>query len=313
MSRAALAKLIDQFKAGHLNISVESALSKVEQCPNFGVPGVCSPRCKMIHVRKGKLHVSFGLSMACELLRNPGSQPGLHVEPVLALQGYLLAHGSTLVVKRLFSRENALVFQFAEQQISSAVKTIARQQFVNVNVDGVVTKLHASVEAEEPSLVLHGVKQDSVQSGLDILVNGFNYGETCEPFGIHSVLATNEQQSGKIGFYEGGVSIVLKPTGFIANVSEVSADGNERKNTNDWLTGAPPGVVLFRRVPGGKLQEHYIMHQDSVQFAYISMEQGLFEPWALKYARDCPDDIKKAALQRREWKASAGVVPSGRP
>ena len=298
-------KAIRLFEAGDLNISVESALSRVEQCPKFGRQGVCSPRCKKIHVRKGKLHISVGLYMACELERNPVSQPCLHVEPLLALQGYLLARRSTLVVDRLCMRNNAIVFKFAEQQISSVVKTIARQKFVNINNDGVVTKLHVSDEAEEPSLVLHAVKQDSVQSSLDILVNGFNYGETCEPFGICSVLATNEQQPGKIGFYEGGVSIVLKPTGFIVNVSEISADGNKRKNTNDWITGAPPGVVLFRRTPS---QEHYIMHQDSVQFAYISIEQGLFESWALKYARDCPDDIKKAVLQRREWKASAGVV-----
>ena len=103
------------------------------------------------------------------------------------------------------------------------------KRIVTINVDGVDRTLNFSDEVEKPSLVLHSVKQNSVQSSLDILVKGFNYGKTCEPFGIYSVDATNEQQSGKIGFYDGGVSIVLKPTGFVANVSEISANGNKRK------------------------------------------------------------------------------------
>ena len=75
-----------------------------------------------------------------------------------------------------------------------------------------------------------------------------------------------------------------------------------------WV--APPGVILFRRM-NSKLRE-YILHRDSVQFAYISMEQALFDPWALEYAVGRPDDIRAAQLMRREWKAGAGVVlPSG--
>ena len=126
-------KAIRLFEAGDLNISVESALSRVEQCPKFGRQGVCSPRCKKIHVKKGELHITVGLYMAWQLERNPVSQPCLNVEPLLALQGYLLARRSTLVVDRLYMRNNAIVFKFAEQQISSVVKTIARQKFVNIN------------------------------------------------------------------------------------------------------------------------------------------------------------------------------------
>ena len=44
-----------------------------------------------------------------------------------------------------------------------------------------------------------------------------------------------------------------------------------------------------------KLKE-YILHRDSVQFAYISMEQTLFQPWALEFAVAHPDKIRACVL-----------------
>ena len=295
------------FEAGELNISVESALNKVAQCPNFRVSGGCHPRCKMIHLDKeGKLRPSVGLYIACELERDPASNPGVHVDPVLALQAFLLANRSPLIIDHMDNRENAFVFRFAEQHISPVVKTIARQRYVRIDVDGDVKTLNATDEVA-PILVLHCVKQDSLQSSLDILVNGFNYGEVSEPFGIYSV---GIEQSDRIAGYDGGAAIVLKPTGFVANISDISAGGKQRENNNRWVTGAPPGVILFRRM-SSKLRE-YILHRESVQFAYISMEQALFEPWAREYAVGRADDIRAAHEMRRDWKARAGVVlPSG--
>ena len=296
-----VATVIRKFQAGQLEISLESALNKVELCPRFGGKGLrCSADCKKIHYekKKGKFHPSVGLNVACELARNPLSHPGVHVDPELALQAFLLAKKSPLIIDKMFKQENAFVFRFAEQPISSVVKAIARQKFVNINVDGVVRELNFSDEVAMPSLVLHGVKQDSLRASLEILVNGFKYGALAKPFGIYTVDATNEQQSGKICYYDKGVSIVLKPTGFIAKTS-----------ANDWVSGAIPGVVLFRRMK--KLKE-YIMHKDTVQFKYISMEQDLFEPWAREYAVSRPDDIRSALLKRSELKASAeAVLPSG--
>ena len=57
-------------------------------------------------------------------------------------------------------------------------------------------------------------------------------------------------------------AIVLKPTGFVANISEITSSGKQRENCNWWVTGAPPGVILFRRMRS-KLNE-YIVHRDSV-------------------------------------------------
>ena len=149
--------------------------------------GGCNLRCKKIHVAKdGTLRPPVGLYIACELERDPVSHPGVHVDPVLALQAFLLANRSPLIIDRMYNRENAFVFKFAEQHVSLPVRQIARQKFVSVDVDGVVKKLHSSSEPA-PSMCLHGVKQDSLEASLNILVNGFNYGEVSKPFGIYTV------------------------------------------------------------------------------------------------------------------------------
>ena len=118
-----LVKVVRMFEAGELNISVESALNKVAQCTKFRASGGCNARCKMIHLdKKGNLRPSVGLYIACQLQRDPASNPGLHVDPVLALQAFLLANRSRLIIDHMDNRENAFVFRFAEQHISLAVK-----------------------------------------------------------------------------------------------------------------------------------------------------------------------------------------------
>ena len=233
-----LTKVARMFNAGELIISVDSALKQVSLCTQYTKSGGCPMRCKKIHVNKrGQLCPSVGLSIACELERDPASHPGVRVDPVLALQAFLLANHSPLVVDHVYERENALVFLFAEQHISSVVKQIARQRWVRVDVCGHLKILNATDESA-PSLTLHGVKQDSLQSSLNILVNGFNYGTESKPFGIYSVDANIPEQSGRIKSYDGGAAIVLKPTGFVANVSDINAAGKPRDNTNAWVTGA---------------------------------------------------------------------------
>ena len=304
-----LTKVARMFNAGELIISVDSALKQVSLCTQYTKSGGCPMRCKKIHVNKrGQLCPSVGLSIACELERDPASHPGVRVDPVLALQAFLLANHSPLVVDHVYERENALVFLFAEQHISSVVQQIARQRWVRVDVCGQLKILNATDEIA-PTLTLHGVKQDSLQSSLNILVNGFNYGTESKPFGIYSVDANIPEQSGRIKSYDGGAAIVLKPTGFVANVSDINAAGKPRDNTNAWVTGALPGVILFKRMQSGKLRE-FILHRESVQFAYLSMEQTLFEPWAREYALRHPDNIRAAHHGRRDWKSRAGVVLS---
>ena len=83
------------------------------------------------HVTKnGQLRPSVGLYIACELERDPASHPGVHVDPVLALQAFLCANRSPLIIDHMYDRENAFVFRFAEQHISLPVKQIARQKYL---------------------------------------------------------------------------------------------------------------------------------------------------------------------------------------
>ena len=118
-----VAKVIHMFNAGELNISVDYALEKVSQCKEYRQRGGgCFTRCKEIHVTKnGQLRPSVGLYIACELERDPASHPGVHVNPVLALQAFLLANRSPLIIDHMYDRENAFVFRFAEQHVSLAV------------------------------------------------------------------------------------------------------------------------------------------------------------------------------------------------
>ena len=61
-----------------------------------------------------------------------------------------------------------------------------------------------------------------------------------------------------IASYDGGAAIALKPTGFVVNISDISSDNEKRFNKNHWVTGAPPGIILFRRMRS-KLSE-FILH-----------------------------------------------------
>ena len=97
-----LAQVISMFNAGELNIPVDSALEKVSLCAKYQKPGGCNTRCKKIHVdKKGQLRPLIGLKIACELQQDPTSHPGVHVDPVLALQAFLLANRSRLIIDHM--------------------------------------------------------------------------------------------------------------------------------------------------------------------------------------------------------------------
>ena len=85
----------------------------------------------------------------------------------------VLAAGSGLIVDRMIDKEGAYAFKFAEQPIPLHVVQIARQKSVNVQCEGRSRTIRASYGQDSPTLCLHCVKQLS----LDILVNGFDYGQ----------------------------------------------------------------------------------------------------------------------------------------
>ena len=98
-----LTKVARMFNAGELIISVDSALKQVSLCTQYTKSGGCNMRCKNIHVdKRGQLRPSVGLYIACGLERDPASHPGVRVDPVLALQAFLLANHSPLVVDHVY-------------------------------------------------------------------------------------------------------------------------------------------------------------------------------------------------------------------
>ena len=113
--------------------------------------------------------------------------------------------------------------------------------------------------------------QAAVQSSLDVLVKGFLYGKDAKPYGIYTVDADSESAK-KLSAYDGGATIAVKPTGFVVDISEKNAKKVSIVNENPWITGAIPGVGIFRRM--SKINE-WIWHPDSLQIAYLSMTRTI--------------------------------------
>ena len=139
------ADIKERFAKGELDILVETAKTYVRVCDKFRKKGFS---CKGIHCRElhiasnGKLKPSVGLLLAWQCHNDPTAQPNVHIDPVLALQGFLLAAGSGLIVDRMIDKEGAYVFKFAEQPIPPHVVQIARQGFVNVQCEGRIRQIN---------------------------------------------------------------------------------------------------------------------------------------------------------------------------
>ena len=305
------AEIKDKFTQGALNIDVDAAKKYVAVCASFtqkgfGCKGI---HCKELHITKdGRLKPSLGLMIAVQCHTNPTAQPNVYIDPVLALQGFLQDGGSKLIIDRMIDREGVYVFKFISQPIAPHVMQIARQGFVNVKHEGLVKQVCSSGEVDAPKLCLHCVKQFSLDSSLNILVNGFDYGEVSRPFGIYTVDANQEGQSKMIASYDGGAAIVLKPTGFLVNISDISSGKRPRENPYKWLSGAVPGTILFRRMVSG-LRE-FILHQDSIQFHYFSVEKGLFDAWLQWWGPSNQESLRQALHQRQSMNRVGIVEPS---
>ena len=130
-----VAVLKEKFKRGELDIPVETAKRYIHVCGKFTGKGF---KCKGLHCpelhidKKGVLRLSLGLFLAWQCHNDPTAQLRVYIDPVLALQGFLLAAGSGLIVDHMIDKEGAYVFKFAEQPIRPHVVQIARQRFVNV-------------------------------------------------------------------------------------------------------------------------------------------------------------------------------------
>ena len=110
-------------------------------------------------------------------------------------------------------------------------------------------------------LLHHLTSKDSFASSLKILAEGpkFEYDDYEDPCALITVDA-HATQSTPIKSYAGGAAIVMKATGFVANMSEVSSGLKCRDNKNSWITGAIPGVTFFRNISDG--EREYLLHRN---------------------------------------------------
>ncbi len=178
----------------------------------------------------------------------------------------------------MLAKEGTYVFKFAQQRPAPHIVQIARRQYVSVEHEGKVLQVHASGdEIAVPELYLHRVQHAALDSMLNILVNGFDYGEHSTPFGIYSVDANHTGQNRLVKSYDGGAAIVFKSTGFVVNISQISSNKKLRDHPYPWLTGVIPGTILFRRMRS-EMRE-FIHHLDNIQYHYVSIEQQLFDAW----------------------------------
>jgi hypothetical protein len=140
---------------------------------------------------------------------------------------------------------------------------------------------------------MHAVKTASLQASMNILLDGFDYGEWSYPFGVYSVDANVDKQRKMIGGYDSGAAIVFESRGFVANIST---------GKNQWLAekGALPGVILLRRM-GSKMRE-YIHHNDNIQIDYLSVAEPLFESWMHENFES--EAGKKAIRRAHEWRTA---------
>ena len=151
----------ERFAKGELDIPLEIAKRYVPVCGKFTKKGFgCKQiHCEGLHIAKdGTLRPSLGLYRAAQCHNDPIALPRVHINPVLALQGFLLAQGSGLIVDRMIDKEGAYAFKFADQPIPQHVVEIARQRFVNVEHDGEIRQVCASGDQDAPTLCLHCVK-----------------------------------------------------------------------------------------------------------------------------------------------------------
>ena len=158
-------------------------------------------------------------------------------------------------------------------------------------------------------LLHHLTSKDSFASSLKILAEGpkFEYDDYEDPCALITVDA-HATQSTPIKSYAGGAAIVMKATGFVANMSEVSSGLKGRDNKNRWITGAIPGVTFFRNISDG--EREYLLHRNSVQIVYMTVEHSLFWPWADEYARRNRGSVGRAAEHRRTVMKRGGVALS---
>ncbi len=218
-----------EFKTFQTSFLAEAAKATgIEVCTAFTAKGFpCNGvHCEKLHIdKKNKLRASKGAVMAHRLHLDPAMTAPSHgcpINPLLAFQAWLIDNKSKLVIDKVEQEQGCYVFKFSkrEQTVPLHVWQIYRQNFVWVDLgtDEEPHCLYAS-GLQAPKKYMHAVKTASLQASMNILLEGFDYGEHSCPFGVYSVDADIDNQRNMISGYDNGAAIVFESRGFVANIS----------------------------------------------------------------------------------------------
>ena len=132
--------------------------------------------------------------------------------------------------------------------------------------DGRIRTISRSGGTRKPTQYLSCRLDWSVHRGMQTLASGFEH-SACDPFGVYNISASNVTAANLLSAYDGGCAVLFTSSGFVANISTVTAGGKQRDNAYSWLSGVPEGVILFRRM--SRLDE-FIHHKKSIGIRCVS-------------------------------------------
>ena len=193
-----MAAITEEFEAFKMSFFAEAAKATgIQVCAQFTAKGYqCKGlHCEKLHIdKKGELRPSKGAVMAHRLHLDPAMTAPSHgcpISPLLAFQAWLIVNNSKLVIDKVEQEQGCYVFKFSMtgQTVPLHVWQIYRQRFVWVDLgpDEEPRCLHAS-DLQAPKKYMHAVKTASLQASMNILLEGFDYGEHSCPFGVYSVV-----------------------------------------------------------------------------------------------------------------------------
>ena len=286
----------------------QSIKDRIKVCEIYGTRGkFCNTKCPYLHVRQGIVRWGKGAEWVANNMGGEAVPPStvmraphIRIDVTQALTGVLIQAGSDRWVSNVLEGQSTYTVSLESQprdSVSSQVK-LARSCRVEREL-GTSELVHAadSTDIPEPTFFMHACNSTlAIGDGLAILCNGLE-NSACEPHGVYSVAADTPQIEKKLGFYDSGVAVVFSSTGFIANISTKSSGGKDRENKYHWLTGAPVGVILFRRMTG--LSE-FIHNKQSTQVVKVAFDkEGLYSELQRRFEEPGGRDLMRQAHRAR--------------
>jgi hypothetical protein len=192
------------------------------------------------------------------------------VDLTLGITAYLLkVHSETVVEKVSDHPDTGAVCVHLSEGLHPAPVAVQIELAGSCEVqcdDGEIRTISRSLENKKPTQFLSCHKDWSVDRGMLTLASGFEH-SACDPIGVYSISASNVNAATLLSAYDGGCAVLFTSSGFVANISTVTAGKKQRVNAYSWLSGVPEGVILFRRM---NRFDEFIHHKKNIGIRCIA-------------------------------------------